>query len=233
MRILVVEDDPVLAAAVVEALADEHYAVDAAATGAAADEAVAAHDYDLVVLDWRIPPPSGLDLLRRWRGEGLAMPVLMLTGRGSVEDRVSGLDHGADDYLTKPFAVAELLARVRTLLRRRERVPQPLLAGDLAMDRAGRSVSVGGAPVRLTPREFGVLEYLLARRDQAVSRQELGEHVWDRSFEAMSNTVDVIVSRVRRKIDGDRPERLLHTVPGVGYLLSSQRRSGGGAAAAR
>lgn len=229
MRILVVEDDPVLAAAVVEALEDEHYAVDAAATGPAADEAVAAHDYDLVVLDWRIPPPSGLDLLRRWRQAGLAMPVLMLTGRGSVEDRVSGLDVGADDYLTKPFAVAELLARVRTLLRRRERAPQPLLAGDLAMDRAARRVSVAGAAVRLTPREFGVLEYLLARRDQAVSRQELGEHVWDRTFEAMSNTVDVIVSRVRRKIDGGRRERLLHTVPGVGYLLSSQRRAAGAA----
>jgi DNA-binding response OmpR family regulator len=233
MRILVVEDDAALAAAVVEALEDEVYTVDAAASGAVADELMASRDYDLVVLDWTIPPPTGLELLRRWRSAGLEVPVLMLTGRGSVGDRVSGLDEGADDYLTKPFAVAELLARVRTLLRRRERAPQPLLAGDLAMDRAARSVAVGGVPLRLTPREFGVLEYLLARRDQAVSRQELGEHVWDHTFEAMSNTVDVIVSRVRRKIDGDRDERLLHTVPGVGYLLASQRRPSGALAESR
>jgi DNA-binding response OmpR family regulator len=224
MRILLVEDDAALAAAVVEALADEHYAVDSAGSGEAADELAAAHDYDLVVLDWTIPPPSGLELLHRWRAAGRSFPVLMLTARGGVDDRVSGLDGGADDYLTKPFAVAELLARVRTLLRRRERDPSPLVAGDLVMDRGARRVTVGGEPVRLTPKEFGVLEYLLSRRDAVVSRQELAEHVWDHAFEAMSNTLDVIVYRVRKKIDGGRADRLLHTVAGTGYLLSAERQ---------
>jgi DNA-binding response OmpR family regulator len=225
MRILLVEDDAPLAAAVSEALGDEHYAVDHASTGEGADELAATHDYDLIVLDWTLPPPSGVALLRRWRAAGMASPVLMLTARSDVADRVRGLDAGADDYLVKPFAVAELLARVRTLLRRRERQPAPVGAGDLVMDRAARRVAVAGRPVRLTPKEFGVLEYLLARRDQVVSRQELGEHVWDHTFEAMSNTLDVIVYRLRKKIDGSGELRLLHTVPGVGYLLSAERRA--------
>ncbi len=229
MRVLIVEDDPELAAAVAAAFELAAYAVDRAATGAEADELAAVHDYDLVVLDWSIPPPSGLELLRGWRARGLQVPVLMLTGRGSLEDRVSGLDTGADDYLTKPFAVAELLARSRSLLRRRERAIDVLEAGDVAMDRAARRVSVGGEPARLTAKEFAVLEHLLANRDRAVSRRELAEHAWDRAFDPLSNTVDVIVHRVRKKIDGERAERLLHTVPGVGWLLSAERRAGDGA----
>jgi DNA-binding response OmpR family regulator len=225
MRILLIEDDSALAAAVAEALADQHYAVDRAGTGSEAEELAALHDYDLVVLDWTIPPPSGLELLRGWRAVGRTFPVLMLTARGGVEDRVSGLDEGADDYLTKPFAVAELLARVRTLLRRREREPHPVVAGDLVLERGPRRVTVAGEPVRLTPKEFGVLEYLLRRRDAVVSRQELAEHVWDHTFEAMSNTLDVIVYRLRKKIDGEREGRLLHTVAGAGYLLSAERRA--------
>jgi len=226
MRILLVEDDEVLAAGLVEALEDEHYAVDHATGGAEADERAAVSDYDLVILDWRIPPPSGLELLARWREGGLTVPVLMLTGKGALEDRVGGLDAGADDYLTKPFAVAELLARVRSLLRRRERPLQPLVAGDLEMDRAARRVTLAGEPVRLTPKEFGVLEYLLAHHDRAVSRAELGEHVWDHAWDPASNTLDVIVYRIRKKIDGDRTERLLHTVPGVGYRLAADRTPG-------
>jgi DNA-binding response OmpR family regulator len=225
MRILLVEDDTALAAAVVEALEDEHYAVDHAADGPPADELAAVHDYDLVVLDWTLPSRSGLELLRGWRAAGRTFPVLMLTARGGVEDRVSGLDEGADDYLIKPFAVAELLARVRTLLRRRDREPHPLVAGDLVLERGARRVTVGGRPVRLTPKEFGVLEYLLSRRDAVVSRRELAEHVWDHTFEAMSNTLDVIVYRLRKKIDGRREGRLLHTVAGAGYLLSAERRT--------
>ena len=224
MKILVVEDDELLATGLVEALGGESYAVDLAASGAEADELMAGGEYDLVVLDWSIPPPSGLELLRSWRRHGYGMPVLMLTGRGGVEDRVSGLDSGADDYLTKPFALEELLARVRSLLRRRPKPLQPLAAGDLVVDRAAREVRVAGEPVRLTPKEFGVLEYLLARSDQVVTRQELTEHVWDHAFDPASNTLDVIVYRVRKKIDGDRDERLLHTVTGVGYRLSSERR---------
>lgn len=227
MRILLVEDDDILAEGLVEALEDAFYTVDRAATGAAADELATVSDFDLVILDWSIPSPSGLDLLARWRRRGLVVPVLMLTGRKALEDRVSGLDSGADDYLTKPFAIAELLARVRSLLRRRERPLQPLEAGDLALDRAAREVTVAGRPVRLTPKEFGVLEYLLIHRGRAVSREELGEHVWDRAWDAASNTLDVIVYRLRKKIDGARDARLLHTVPGVGYRISAERRSDG------
>jgi DNA-binding response OmpR family regulator len=224
LRILLVEDDPLLAEAIAEALTDEAYAVDHAATGTAADELASTSDYDLVVLDWSLPPPSGLELLAEWRRRGLAMPVLMLTARTAVEDRVSGLDAGADDYLAKPFALAELLARVRSLLRRRPQPLAPARAGDLELDRQARRVTVAGRAVGLTAKELGVLEYLLTHTDQVVSREALVEHVWDQSYDAMSNTVDVIVYRVRKKIDGDRPDRLLHTVTGQGWLLSSERR---------
>jgi DNA-binding response OmpR family regulator len=224
MRILVVEDEAELAAAVAAALEAEAYAVDRAADGAAADELMTVHDYDLVVLDWSIPPPSGLELLAAWRQRGLEVPVLMLTGRGGLDDRVSGLDSGADDYLTKPFAYAELLARVRTLLRRREKAVAPLVAGDVELDRAARRVTVGGEPVRLTPKELAVLEVLLRGAGEAVSRQALAEHAWDHTFDAASNTLDVIVSRLRRKIDGGRGGRLIETVPGVGWRLSRERR---------
>ena len=167
MRILVVEDEESLAEALVEVLEDQSYAVDLAADGATADELAAINDYDLVVLDWTIPAPTGIELLRMWRGQGMGFPVLMLTARKDVGARVDGLDTGADDYLTKPFAFAELLARVRSLLRRREKRLQTLAAEDLELERASRHVTVGGRPLDLSPKEFGILEYLLSpgRRD--------------------------------------------------------------------
>lgn len=224
MRLLVVEDEPLLADATAEALRLEAYAVDVAADGATAEELMAVNDYDLVVLDWTIPPPTGIELLGVWRQQGDSTPVLMLTGRDSVDDRVNGLDHGADDYLTKPFSLAELLARVRSLLRRRDKNLQgELVADDLHMDRAARSVRVGDRGVSLSPKEFTVLEYLLTRRDEVVSRTDLIEHAWDDSFDSMSNVVDVVVHRLRKKIDGDRDARLLHTVKGAGYILRSRR----------
>jgi len=223
MRILVVEDEETLADAVVEALEDESYAVDLAADGDTADELMAVNDYDLVVLDWTLPGPSGLELLGRWRRGGSEVPVLMLTARRDVDDRVGGLDAGADDYLTKPFSFVELLARVRSLLRRRHKILQNLSAGDLELERSARRVTVAGEPVELAPKEFGILEYLLTRVDETVTRTELAEHVWDDSFDAMSNTIDVLVYRLRKKIDGGRNAKLLHTVKGVGYLLKSQR----------
>ncbi len=224
MRILVVEDEAVLADAIVEVLRDEAYAVDLATDGTAASELMEVNTYDLVVLDWTIPPPSGIELLTEWRAAGRATPVLMLTGRAEVEDRVSGLDCGADDYLTKPFSLAELLARVRSLLRRRDKPLQTVLAvDDLEMDRAARQVTVGGEPVELSPKEFALLEFLLRRPDEVVSRTQLTEHVWDDSFDAMSNVVDVTVYRLRKKIDGDRELKLLHTLKGVGYVLRSRR----------
>lgn len=224
MRILVVEDEPVLAQALVEALEGEYYAVDQANDGETASELADVNTYDLIVLDWTIPPPTGIELLRTWRREGRDVPVLMLTGRSAVPDRVDGLDTGADDFLTKPFSLAELLARVRTLLRRREKPLQATLsAGDLEMDRAARRVTVAGRPLTLSPKEFALLEYFLNNKDRVVTRTELSDHVWDDSFDSFGNVIDVTVHRLRKKIDGDRQDRLLHTLKGVGYVLNNQR----------
>ncbi len=223
MRILVVEDEIELAEVVVEALEEERYAVDQAHTGDEADELMFVNPYDLVILDWTLPGISGIELLRQWRATGSEVPVLMLTGRREVGDRVDGLDTGADDYLTKPFSFDELLARVRSLLRRRAKSLQTLRTGDVELERASRAVTVAGEAVELAPKEFGVLEYLLTHAGETVSRTELSEHVWDESFDAMSNTVDVIVYRLRKKIDGGREGKLLHTVKGVGYVLRNER----------
>lgn len=224
MRILIVEDEDVLADAIREALEDQSYAVDRAANGAEAQELTGVNTYDLIVLDWTLPRgPSGLELLAAWRGDGVQTPILMLTGRREVGDRVDGLDRGADDYLTKPFAFDELLARVRSLLRRREKVLSKLTADDVELDRAARRVTVAGQEVELAPKEFGILEYLLSHVDETVTRTALSEHVWDDSFDAMSNVIDVLVYRLRKKIDGNRPAKLLFTVKGVGYVLKSRR----------
>lgn len=224
MRILVVEDEEVLAQALVEALEGEYYAVDLAPDGRTASELTAVNRYDLVVLDWTIPPPAGIDLLRMWRREGREMAVLMLTARGGIDDRVDGLNAGADDFLPKPFSLRELLARVRSLLRRRDKTLQTCLqADDLEMDRTSRQVRVAGEELELSPKEFALLEYLLNRRDEVVSRTEISEHVWDDSFDPLGNVIDVTVHRLRKKIDGDRDKRLLHTLKGVGYVLRSRR----------
>jgi DNA-binding response OmpR family regulator len=226
MRILVVEDDRPIAEAIVETLRDERYAVDLAATGEEASEMVAVNDYDLVVLDWSIPPPTGIELLREWRSQGLELPVLMLTGHTDVEDRVGGLDTGADDYLTKPFRFAELLARVRSLLRRRARpLDPPLAVADVVVDRARLEVEVAGEPVELTPKEFALLEYLIRRRGEVVSRTDLAEHVWDGSFDSLSNVIDVTVFRLRQKLDAGRDRKLIHTVKGAGYVLREEEPS--------
>ena len=226
MRILVVEDEAVLADALQGALEEEHYAVDLVADGESAADRMRANGYDLVILDWRIPPPDGLELLRRWRGAGIGVPVLMLTGVGGIPERVDALDTGADDFLAKPFSFAELMARVRSLLRRRARKLQhDLQAGDVHLERATRTVTMAGEPVVLSPREHALLEYLLSHVDEVVSRQELAERVWGEDEQPQSNLVDVTVHRLRRKIDPpDQPGRLLHTVKGTGYLLRSERR---------
>jgi DNA-binding response OmpR family regulator len=224
MRILLVEDEKELARAISEVLEEEAYAVDLARNGATASELAAVNDYDLVVLDWSIPPPSGLELLREWRQNGLSTPVLMLTGRIDVADRVDGLDAGADDYLTKPFSFAELLARVRSLLRRRERTLELVLkAGDLEMDRASRTVTVGGVALDLTRQQFALLEYLVRHKDEVVTRTDIIDHVWDGSLDPVSNLIDVAIHRLRHKVDGERDQRLIHTVKGAGYVLKSER----------
>lgn len=224
MRILVVEDEDVLAQALVEVLEDEFYAVDRAGDGETASELADVNDYDLIVLDWTIPPPTGIELLRTWRQAGRDTPVLMLTGRTAVDDKVDGLDTGADDFLGKPFLLPEFLARVRSLLRRRAKPLQATLsAGDLVMDRAARRVKVGERSLDLSPKEFALLEYFLNHKDQVVTRTALTEHVWDDSFDSLGNVVDVTIHRLRKKIDGERGDRLLHTLKGVGYVLKGQR----------
>lgn len=224
MRILTVEDNPRMGDMLCDALRDARYAVDLAREGDQADELLSVEEYDLVILDWMLPGLSGLDLLRTWRQQGHDLPILMLTARNDVDDRVDGLDAGADDYLTKPFEIRELLARVRSLLRRRQKALEPALrADDLEMDRAGRQVTVAGEPVDLSPKEFMLLGYLLARKDQVVSRTDIESHVWDSAFDSMGNVVDVMVHRLRKKIDNGRKQRLLHTVRGAGYILRSAR----------
>ena len=224
MRILVVEDEPVLAQALVEVLEGECYAVDLAGDGESASEMAEINSYDLIVLDWTIPPPTGIELLRAWRRQGKDTPVLMLTARSGIDDRVDGLDTGADDFLTKPFSLPEFLARVRSLLRRRAKALQAALsAGDLVMDRAARRVTVDGRALDLSPKEFALLEYFLNRKDEVVTRTELSEHVWDDTFDSLGNVIDVTVHRLRKKIDGDRADKLLQTLKGVGYVLKSQR----------
>ena len=225
MRLLLVEDEVLLGDAVVEALQMESYSTDWAKDGASARELVASNDYDLVVLDWTIPPPSGMQLLTAWRAAGMQIPVLMLTGRNSIEDRVDGLDCGADDYLTKPFSLVELMARIRSLLRRGDQTASAApVADDLEMDRARHEVTVAGQSVDLSPKEFAVLEYLLTRMDEAVTRAEIGENAWEGEFDSTSRAVDIAVHRLRKKIDGARNDRLLHTVKGVGYMLRGKRR---------
>jgi DNA-binding response OmpR family regulator len=223
MRILLVEDDEDLSEALVQALRGESYAVDPALDGPTASELHFVNSYDLVVLDWTIPPPTGLELLGEWRRQGDETPVLMLTARQDVEDRVDGLDMGADDYLTKPFSLVEFLARVRSLLRRVERPLRTVLeAGELAMDRSARKVELAGAPLALSRKEYALLEYLLLHKDQVVSRADLAEHVWDDSFDPMSNVVDVTLHRLRKKVDGGNDCDRIETVVGVGYRLKSR-----------
>ena len=201
-------------------LRNECYAVDTATDGRTAEELHAVNDYDLVVLDWTLVTPSGIELLRAWRASFNGTPVLMLTERHNVEERVSGLDSGADDCLPKPFAAREFLARVRSLLRRGDKPLRTLSVADIQMDRASHNVTIGDAEVALTPKEFAILEYFLMRPGQVITRIELIEHTWDHSFDWTSNVVDVTIHRLRAKIDTSQQTRhRLRTITGVGYLL--------------
>ncbi|HYU33881.1 MAG TPA: response regulator transcription factor [Thermoanaerobaculia bacterium] len=220
MRLLLVEDERRLAERLARGLREEGFAVDCAATSAEALDCAAANPYDLVLLDLALPDGSGIDLLRGWRHEGIDAPVLILTARDLVEEKVEGLNAGADDYLTKPFAFEEVLARVRALLRRRAAPPRSVLTfGDLTLDRDGRRAEKAGEPLDLTPKEFALLEYLMLQPGVVLSRSRIAEHVWDEAYEARSNTIDVIIARLRRKLESGEGGRLIHSVPGVGYVL--------------
>ncbi len=220
MRLLVVEDDPGMAAMLVRGLRREGYAVDAVADGQDALWSVLENEYDGVVLDAMIPPPDGFEVCRRMRSEGRWAPVLMLTARDTVPDRVRGLDVGADDYLTKPFALAELLARLRALTRRDplER-PAVLRAGDLVLDPGTRTVRRGDTGIRLSPKEFALLHEFMRRPGDVLSRTHLIEHVWDFAYDGGSNVVDVYVRYLRDKVDRPFGRDTIQTVRGAGYRL--------------
>jgi two-component system OmpR family response regulator len=220
MRLLVVEDDPGMAALLVRSLQREGYAVDAADNGADALWSAMENDYDAVVLDAMIPPPDGFDVCRRMREAGRWAPVLMLTARDAVPDRVRGLDAGADDYLTKPFALAELFARVRSLTRRDplER-PVVLTVGDLTLDPVSRTVRRGEADIPLSPKEFALLHELMRRSGEVLSRTYLIDHVWDFAYDGASNVVDVYIRYLRDKVDRPFGRDSIRTVRGAGYRL--------------
>ncbi len=220
MRLLLIEDDRKAARLLAKGLQEEGFVVDVAPTGEDGEEKAAVNEYDLIVLDWVLPGKDGLAVCRALRAGATSTPILMLTARDSVADRVSGLSTGADDYLTKPFAFAELLARIRALLRR-SRVAQPavLRVADLTLDPATRRVTRGDGPVILTPREYAILEALMRNAGEVVSRTRLTERVWDDATEVLDNLLDVHVSHLRNKIDHGASVPLIHTIRGVGYRL--------------
>jgi two-component system, OmpR family, copper resistance phosphate regulon response regulator CusR len=223
MRILIAEDDTALSGFLRKGLEAEHYAVDASSEGEQARALAAEFDYDLVILDLNLPKLDGVSILRDLRGRKPSIPILILTARGKVEDRVLCLDAGADDYLVKPFSFSELSARVRALLRR-SRLPSEsiLMVEDLKLDRVQRRVSRGNKPIELTSKEFALLEYLMRNSGRRVTRAMIIEHVWNISFDTATNLVDVYVAYLRRKVDDGFPIKLIHTIRGVGYELSGR-----------
>ena len=221
MRVLIIEDEPELRAQIADTLRQQNYTVDTAGDGVTGLERACTEPYDLLILDIMLPVQDGFAVLREMRAEQVATPVLMLTARVEVEDRVRGLDLGADDYLLKPFSMAELLARIRALLRRSHTQASPLLTvGDIHLDTGTREVTRSGRPVSLTPKEFALLEFLLYNRNRAISRFNLAEHVWGDAFDpfTMSNTIDVHIRNLRRQVD-DQAGEVIVTVRGIGYMV--------------
>ena len=219
MRILIVEDEPLLADRLAAACRERGYAVDTAADGEQADFLVSTEQYDAVILDLGLPLVDGLTLLERWRGGGIAVPVLVLTARGSWSEKVRGIDGGADDYVTKPFEMAELLARLRALIRRASGQLTPeLRSGAVALDPRTSQVTLDGQPVKLTSHELRVLSYLMHHRGRVVSQGELTEHIYAQTFDRDSNTVEVFIARLRRKLGA----ATIETVRGLGYRIRTE-----------
>ena len=222
MRILLVEDQAEAAQILAKGLREQSYAVDVVADGDAALYQASISDYDLVLLDVLLPGRNGFDVSKSMRAEGLIVPILMLTARDAVYDRIEGLDAGADDYLTKPFDFHELLARMRALLRRGPVLhPETLRVADLMVDIRFRRVWRSDRPIALTAKEYALLDYLARHADRVIGRAEIGEHVWDEAFDPFSNLIEVYIQRLRRKIDEGHPRKLLRTFRGEGYMLCS------------
>jgi DNA-binding response OmpR family regulator len=223
VRVLLVEDEVETAELLAKGLREHSYAVDVNTDGDDALASAGINDYDLVILDLMIPGRDGLEVCRTLRSNGSHVPILMLTARDAVADRVVGLDAGADDYLAKPFSFDELLARVRALLRRRPVLqPRVLQVGDLTVDTAARAVRRSGRAIELTAKEYALLEYLVLRSGEVVSRSEIAEHVWDEHYDAFSNLIEVYVQRLRRKLGAQSGQALIHTRRGQGYTLAAE-----------
>jgi DNA-binding response OmpR family regulator len=224
MRLLLIEDQKKVASFIKKGLVQTGYAVDIAQTGAAAESMVAAHAYDLIILDVMLPDQSGVDVAHQLRRDGFQAPILMLTALSGTKDRIRGLDAGADDYLSKPFELDELYARIRALLRRTGSSQQQgtnisLKLSDLELNLVTRSVIRAKQKIQLTPKEFSLLEFLLRHAGRPVSRMNISESVWDMHYDSESNVVDVYVNTLRKKIDAPFKTKLIHTVVGVGYVL--------------
>jgi two-component system OmpR family response regulator len=221
MRLLLVEDDPKIASFVSKGLREAGYAVDHAADGEDGLHLASTEPYDAAIVDIMLPKLDGLTLIERLRYQGIETPVIILSARRSVDDRVKGLQTGGDDYLTKPFSFSELLARIQGLIRRASRTGEPakLKVGDLSLDVFTREIVRGESRIDLQPREFALLEYLMRNAGKVVSKTMILEHVWDYSFDPQTNVVDVLVCRLRNKVDRDFGGKMIHTIRGVGYVL--------------
>jgi heavy metal response regulator len=220
MRILIVEDEKKVARFIQQGLEEEHYSVDVAHDGERGTLLAETQGYDLLILDVMLPKLSGIDMTRRLRASRLATPILMLTAKTATEDKVAGLDSGADDYLTKPFAFAELLARVRSLLRRGSKEKSTVLSiADLELDTVSHKAKRGDRAIDLTAKEYALLEYFLRNKNRVLSRTIISEHIWDYNFDTGTNLIDVYVNHLRNKIDNGFEKKLIHTVRGVGYVL--------------
>lgn len=223
MRILVVEDEKKVASFIRKGLEEEGYAVDVASDGETGLSMALDGVHDLIVLDIHMPKRDGLSVLSELRSKRVSTPVLLLTIRAAIEDKVLGLDSGADDYLTKPFAFEELVARIRALLRRRAEAAEPVMRiADLTLDPARREVFRGATRIELTAKEFALLDFLMRNRGRVVTRTAIAERVWDYDFDSMTNVIDVYVNYLRKKIDSGREPKLIHTVRGVGYVMKEE-----------
>jgi heavy metal response regulator len=219
MRILVIEDERKIASFIKRGLKEDGYTVDTAFDGEEGYRQTAENEYDLIILDVMLPKKDGITLCRQLRHDGIATPVLMLTAKDSVQDKVKGLDSGADDYLTKPFAFAELQARIRALLRKGVRNETRLQAGDLVLDVAAHSAARCGKEIVLTMKEYSLLEYLVRNAGKVVTRTMIAEHVWEIDFDTSTNIIDVYINYLRNKIDSGYEKKLIHTIRGRGYMI--------------
>lgn len=221
MRILLIEDEKRISGFIARGLEESGYAVDAAETGLDGLAMMTGASYELVILDLMLPDLDGFVVLEKIRLRKTTQPVLILSARGNLEDRVKGLDLGADDYLVKPFAFVELLARVRALLRRGQSLPERLQVEDLVLDCLRRKVNRAGVNIELAPKEFSILEYLLRNKGRALSRTMIVEHVWEIDYTGLTNIVDVYIRHLRGKVDDDWPQKLIKTVRGIGYMIGA------------